>query len=69
MPFTTLEAEAGTLGGGATVRAFGTGSPVPTVPTLELEASCGALVELNAAGQSVGWSNPVDNAVDTKRRA
>jgi Pectate lyase superfamily protein len=61
-PFTTLEAEAGTLGGGATVRAFILGSPVPSVATLELEASGGALVELNATGQSVSWTNPVANA-------
>lgn len=61
-PFTTLEAEAGTLGGGATVRSFTLGSPVPTAPTLELESSGGALVELNATGQSVSWTNPVANA-------
>ncbi|MCU1258571.1 MAG: hypothetical protein JWO80_1456 [Bryobacterales bacterium] len=61
-PFTTLEAEAGTPGGGATVRAFILGSPVPTAATLELEASGGALVELNATGQSVSWTNPVANA-------
>jgi hypothetical protein len=61
-PFTTLEAEDGTLGDGATVRAFTLGSPVPTMATLELEASGGALVELKATGQSVAWSNPVDNA-------
>jgi hypothetical protein len=61
-PFTTLEAEAGTAGGGAVVRSFVLGSPVPTAPTLELEASGGALVELNATGQSVSWTNPVANA-------
>jgi hypothetical protein len=38
-PFTTLEAEAGTLGGGATIHAFTPGSPVPGTPTMELEAS------------------------------
>jgi hypothetical protein len=61
-PFTTLEAEAGTLGGGATIRSFALGSPVPTVATLELEASGGALVELTQIGDSVSWSNPVDGA-------
>lgn len=61
-PFTTLEAESGTLGGGAIIRSFQLGSPVPTVATLELEASGGALVELNATGQSVSLVNPVANA-------
>src|SRR5712692_2341228 len=61
-PFTTLEAEAGTLGGGATIRSFVLGSPVPNNATLELEASDGGLVEFNANGQSVSWINPVDNA-------
>ena len=61
-PFTTLEAEAGTLGGGATIRSFVLGSPVPTVATLELEASGGALVELTQIGDAVSWSNPVDGA-------
>ena len=61
-PFTTLEAEAGTLGGGATIQSFVIGSPVPSVATLELEASGGALVALGATGQSVSWTNPVANA-------
>ena len=61
-PFTTLEAESGTIAGDAVVRSFVLGSPVPTAPTLELEASGGALVELNGAGQSVSWTNPVANA-------
>jgi hypothetical protein len=61
-PFTTVEAESGTLGGGATIRAFTPGSPVPTGRTMELEASGMALVELNATGQSVSWVNPVANA-------
>lgn len=61
-PFTTLEAEAGTLGGGATIRSFVLGSPVPNNATLELESSGGALVEFNANGQSVSWTNPVHNA-------
>jgi hypothetical protein len=61
-PFTTLEAEAGALGGGATIRSFVIGSPVPTVATLELEASGGAVVELKTTGESVAWTNPVANA-------
>src|SRR5260370_9434537 len=60
--FTTLEAEAGTLGGGATIRSFALGSPVPTVATLELEASGGALVELTHVGDAVSWITPVDGA-------
>jgi len=61
-PFTTLEAEAGILGGGATISAFIPGSPVPTAPTKELEASGGAYVVLDQIGQCVSWSNPVANA-------
>jgi hypothetical protein len=61
-PFTTLEAEAGRLGGGAAIRSFVLGSPVPAAATLELEASGGELVELNATNQSVSWTNPVAKA-------
>src|SRR6267142_1393866 len=61
-PFTVLEAEAGTLGGGATIRAFTSGSPVPSAPTLELEASGMGYVWLTNVNQSVSWTNPVANA-------
>src|SRR5882757_4113059 len=61
-PFTVLEAEAGTLGGGATVRAFTPGSTVPSAATMELEASGMGLIELNAIGDSVTLVNPVTNA-------
>ena len=61
-PFTVVEAESGTLGGGATIRAFTPGSPVPSAATLELEASGMALVELNATGEFVSVTNPVANA-------
>src|SRR5258706_2223264 len=61
-PFTVLEAESGTLGGGATVRAFTPGSAVPSAPTLELEASGMAYVWLTNLNDSVSWTNPVANA-------
>src|SRR5882672_1006827 len=58
-PFTVLEAEAGTLAGGATIRAFTPGSTVPSAPTLELEASGMAYVWLTNLNDSVSWTNPV----------
>jgi len=61
-PFTTLEAEAGTLGGGATIHAFTPGSIVPSGPTKELEASGMAYVWLTNLNDSVSWTNPVDGA-------
>ncbi|MDB6122951.1 MAG: hypothetical protein JWQ71_1944 [Pedosphaera sp.] len=61
-PFTVLEAEAGTLAGGATIRAFTPGSPVPSAPTLELEASGLGYVLLTNVGHSVSWTNPVAGA-------
>jgi len=61
-PFTVLEAEAGTPAGGATIRAFTPGSPVPSAPTLELEASGMGYVWLTNLNQSVSWTNPVANA-------
>src|SRR3982074_2287711 len=61
-PFTVLEAEAGTLAGGATIRAFTPGSPVPSAPTLELEASGMGYVWLTNDDQSVSWTNPVAGA-------
>src|ERR1700743_489696 len=60
--FTTLEAEAGTPGGGATIHAFTPGSPVPSGPTRELEASGMAYVWLTNLNDSVSWANPVDGA-------
>ncbi len=56
-PFVTLEAEAGTLQGGAIIRSITPGMPVPTVATLELEASGHSLVELKDEGDSVSWVN------------
>ena len=61
-PFTTVEAESGRLGGGAALRGFIIGSPVPTVATKELEASGGAFVTLSQTGDSVAWRNPVAGA-------
>jgi autotransporter-associated beta strand protein len=61
-PFTVVEAENGALGGGAAIRIFTPGSPVPSAATLELEASGMALVELNATGEFVSVTNPVVNA-------
>src|ERR1039458_7326737 len=55
-PFTTLEAEAGTLGGGATMHAFSPGSTVPGAPTMELEASGMAYVWLTNLNDSLSWS-------------
>lgn len=61
-PFAVLEAESGNLAGGATIRAFTPGSPVPSAPTLELEASGMGYVWLTNLNQSVSWTNPVANA-------
>ena len=60
--FTTVEAESGTLAGGATISSFVPGSTVPSVATPQLEASGKAYVELNATGESVSIVNPVDGA-------
>ncbi len=56
-PFVTLEAEAGTLQGGAIIRSITPGMQVPNVATLELEASGHSLVELSNNGDSVSWVN------------
>jgi hypothetical protein len=61
-PFTMLEAEAGTPGGGAIIRAFTPGSSVPVAPTLELEASGLGYVLLTNTADSVSWTNPVAGA-------
>jgi hypothetical protein len=64
-PFVTVEAEAGTLGGSAHIRSISPGTPVPTVATLELEASGYALVELNNTGDSVTLANKTNKAANT----
>lgn len=53
-PFKSIEAESGTLAGGAAIRTMTT---LPAQPTPELEASGRSFVELNAEGESVSWVN------------
>ncbi|MGW6599009.1 glycosyl hydrolase family 28-related protein [Streptomyces sp. NPDC055036] len=49
----TVEAESGSLGGGAVVRSIRPGDPAPTKASLETEASGYSLVELSSTGDSV----------------
>lgn len=53
MPFKMLEAESGTLGGGASILTM---SVLPSAPTVQLESSGRSCVELNATGESVSWT-------------
>ncbi|MGW3174945.1 carbohydrate-binding protein [Streptomyces sp. NPDC001153] len=55
-PFTTYEAEAGTLGGGAG-RVSLTSAPTTQYSSAALEASGHAYVHLGTTGQSVQWTN------------
>ncbi len=55
-PFTSFEAEAGTLGGGASIVSL-TSAPVTQYSSPELEASGHAYVQLTTTGQSVTWTN------------
>jgi len=55
-PFTSYEAEAGVLGGGATVSSL-TSPPTTQYSSPELEASGHAYVRLGATGQYVQWAN------------
>ncbi|GAA3456162.1 discoidin domain-containing protein [Dactylosporangium matsuzakiense] len=55
-PFTSYEAEAGALGGGASTVAL-TAAPATQYSSAALEASGHAYVHLAAAGQRVTWSN------------
>lgn len=60
-PFTTLEAEAGSLGGGAAILSM---TNLPSAPTVQLESSGRKCVELDATGESVAWTNAeVCNAI------
>lgn len=52
-PFKMLEAENGMLGGGASILSM---SALPSTPTVELESSGRACVELNSTGESVSWT-------------
>jgi hypothetical protein len=55
-PFTSFEAEAGTVAGGATVVSL-TAAPTTPYSSPQLEASGHAYVQLSATGQSVTWTN------------
>src|ERR1700682_990041 len=55
-PFTIYEAEAGTLGGGASVVSL-TSPPTTEFSSPVLEASGHAYVTLTGTGQSVTWTN------------
>lgn len=64
-PFTTVEAEAGELGGGARVRTLKPGDPPPTVASLETEAAGNALVELKSTGDAVTLRNGTGKKANT----
>jgi Carbohydrate binding module (family 6)/Right handed beta helix region len=55
-PFTSYEAEAGSLGGGASTASL-TSAPTTQFASPTLEASGHAYVQLNGTGQSVQWTN------------
>ena len=57
VPFTSYEAEAGTLGGGATAVALGAAPTNTQFSSPALEASGHAYVQLNGPGQYVQWTN------------
>lgn len=65
LPFVTVEAETGTLGGGARVLSLKPGDPVPTRANLETEASGNALVELGHTGESVTVTNSLGKPANT----
>ncbi|MFC9846797.1 right-handed parallel beta-helix repeat-containing protein [Streptomyces sp. NPDC060223] len=64
-PFVTVEAEAGTLGGGARVRSIEPGDTAPTAASLETEASNYGLVELSDTGDSVTIPNSTGENANT----
>jgi len=55
-PFTSYEAESGTLGGGATAVSV-TAAPTTQYSSAALEASGHAYVQLTGTGQYVRWTN------------
>jgi len=61
-PFTSYEAEIGTLSGGATVVAL-TSPPTTIFSSPELEASGHAYVNLASTGQQVSWVNTTSQAI------
>jgi hypothetical protein len=60
-PFTTVEAESGTIAGGATIVTF-SGSP-GYIMSPQLEASGRAYVALTGTGQSVTWTNNTGKSI------
>src|ERR1700678_1212196 len=62
VPFTSLEAEAGTLGGGATAVSL-TAAPNTQFSSPALEASGHAYVQLTGTGQYVQWTNNTGQAI------
>ncbi len=62
-PFTTYEAEATALGGGATVVALTSFPTAQNVSSPQLEASGHAYVNLSAAGQSVTFTNTTGKSI------
>jgi hypothetical protein len=63
VPFTTYEAEAATLGGGATAVALTSFPTAQYVITPQLEASGHAYVSLSATGQSVTFTNTTGKSI------
>jgi hypothetical protein len=61
-PFASYEAEAGMLGGGATISSL-TSPPTTQYSSPELEASGHAYVQLGATGQYVQWANATGDNV------
>jgi hypothetical protein len=61
-PFTSVEAESGFLGGGATVVSL-TSPPTTPYSSPQLEASGHAYVQLTAPGQYVQWTNDTDQNI------
>jgi Carbohydrate binding module (family 6)/F5/8 type C domain/Abnormal spindle-like microcephaly-assoc'd, ASPM-SPD-2-Hydin/Right handed beta helix region len=61
-PFTSYEAEAGSLGGGASTVSL-TSAPTTQYSSAVLEASGHAYVHLSGTGQSVQWTNNTSQAI------
>jgi hypothetical protein len=62
LPFTSYEAEAGTLGGGATAVSL-TAAPTTQYSSPALEASGHAYAQLTGVGQSVQWTNNTGGSI------
>jgi hypothetical protein len=65
LPFVTLEAESGTLAGGATIHRITPGMTVPASATLETEASGYAYADLRTTGASVTIRNTTTISANT----